>query len=231
MEIQDEKPLRKIRSFMRRQKRLSKFQQYGLEVLAQKYAQEVNNQVIDLDVWFGRQAPRIVEIGFGNGAALLSMATAHPENDYLGIEVHRQGVGNLLWETEQQGLGNIRVIANDAVEVLQKMIPDAALDAVHLFFPDPWRKNRHHKRRIVQPEFAQLLRRRLKPGGIFHMATDWQDYARHMMMVMSAAEGFENIAGLDNYTPRPGARPLTKYEQRGERLGHEVWDLVFRKIS
>jgi tRNA (guanine-N7-)-methyltransferase len=159
------------------------------------------------------------------------MAANHAENDYLGIEVHRPGVGNLLLQIEKQGLNNIRVSNDDAVEVLEQQIPDASLDAVYLFFPDPWHKKKHHKRRIVQPVFVQLLRRKLRTGGIFHMATDWENYAEHMLEVMTAAEGFENMAEEGRYVARPGYRPLTKFEQRGHRLGHGVWDLVFIKVA
>ena len=159
------------------------------------------------------------------------MAKAHPENDYLGIEVHRPGVGNLLLQIERDDISNVRVMNEDAVEVLEKNIADNSLDAVYLFFADPWHKKRHHKRRIVQEAFVQLLRKKLKADGIFHMATDWQDYAEHMMEVMSAAEGFENTAGKGNYIERPDYRPLTKFEQRGQRLGHGVWDLIFKKVS
>ena len=186
---------------------------------------------INFDVLFGRRGHRILEIGFGNGASLAGMAAKHPENDYLGIEVHRPGVGNLLLQIERQALNNIRVSNDDALEVLEQQIPDVSLDAVYLFFPDPWHKRKHHKRRIVQPAFAQLLHRKLKPGGIFHMATDWENYAEHMMAVMSSVDGFENTAGSGQYIARPEYRPLTKFEQRGHRLGHGVWDLVFKKVA
>jgi len=172
-----------------------------------------------------------MEVGFGNGASLAEMATNHPENDYLGIEVHRPGIGNLLLQIEKQGLNNIRVSNDDAVEVLEQQIPNASLDAVYLFFPDPWHKKKHHKRRIVQPAFVQRLRRKLKMGGIFHMATDWENYAEHMLRVMSAAAGFDDLAGEGNYIARPEYRPLTKFEQRGHRLGHGVWDLIFKKVA
>jgi len=162
---------------------------------------------------------------------LAEIAKTHPQNDYLGIEVHRPGVGNLLLQIENEQLQNIRVMSDDAVEVLEKNIADNSLDAVYLFFADPWHKQKHHKRRIVQSVFVQLLRKKLKTDGIFHMATDWQDYAKHMMGIMSEAEGFENTAGQGKYIERPDYRPLTKFEQRGQRLGHGVWDLIFRKIA
>lgn len=223
--------LRRIRSFVRREGRLTKGQQRALAELFPRYGITLQQGGIDFDVLFGRQALRILEIGFGNGASLAEIAARHPENDYLGIEVHRPGVGNLLLQIEKQELNNIRVSNDDAVEVLEQQIPDNSLDAVYLFFPDPWHKKKHHKRRIVQPAFAQLLHRKLKPGGIFHMATDWENYAEHMLEVMSTAKGFENSAGKDNYIARPEYRPLTKFEQRGHRLGHGVWDLVFRKME
>lgn len=223
--------LRRIRSFVRREGRLTKGQQRALDELFPQYGISLQQGGIDFDTLFGRQGARILEIGFGSGASLAEMATEHPENDYLGIEVHRPGVGNLLLQIEKQALNNIRVSNDDAVEVLEQQIPDESLDAVYLFFPDPWHKKKHHKRRIVQTAFAQLLHRKLKPGGIFHMATDWENYAEHMMDVMCASAGFENIAGEGSYIARPEYRPLTKFEQRGHRLGHGVWDLIFRKME
>ena len=223
--------LRRIRSFVRREGRLTKGQQRALVELFPRYGITLQQGIIDFDALFGRRGARILEIGFGNGASLAEMATEHPENDYLGIEVHRPGVGNLLLQIEKQSLNNIRVSNDDAIEVLEQQIPDESLDDVYLFFPDPWHKKKHHKRRIVQPAFVNLIQRKLKPGGIFHMATDWENYAEHMMEVMSAAAGFENIAGEGQYTARPAYRPLTKFEQRGHRLGHGVWDLVFRKME
>jgi len=222
--------LRRIRSFVKREGRLTKGQQRALDELLSRYGISLQQGELDLDVLFGRQAFRVLEIGFGNGASLAEMAANYPENDYLGIEVHRPGVGNLLLQIEKQGLTNIRVSNDDAVEVLEKQIPNTSLDAVYLFFPDPWHKKKHHKRRIVQTEFVQLVWCKLKPGGIFHMATDWENYAEHMLEVMTKAKGFENFAGEGNYIVRPGYRPLTKFEQRGHRLGHGVWDLIFKKI-
>ena len=223
--------MRRIRSFVRREGRLTKGQQRALEELFPRYGITLQQGELDLDSLFGRHAFRVLEIGFGNGASLAEMAANHPENDYLGIEVHRPGVGNLLLQIEKQQLKNIRVSNDDAVEILEQQIPDACLDAVYLFFPDPWHKKKHHKRRIVQTGFAQLVRRKLKPGGIFHMATDWENYAEHMLEVMGTAAGFENSAGEGNYIARPEYRPLTKFEQRGHRLGHAVWDLIFKKVA
>ena len=221
---------RRIRSFVKREGRLTPGQQRALDELFPLYGITLAQGCLDLDDLFARQAAgRILEIGFGNGASLAQMAGQHPENDYLGIEVHRPGVGNLLSQIQVQQIENIRISNDDAVEVLQQQITDASLDAVYLFFPDPWHKRRHHKRRIVQPAFVQLLRRKLKSGGVFHMATDWRDYARYMMKVLSGAEGFSNSVAPQQYAARPDYRPLTKFEQRGQRLGHGVWDLIFVK--
>ena len=223
--------IRRIRSFVKRQGRLTVGQQRALDELFPIYGLSLEDKVISLPDIFQRTAPIILEIGFGNGTSLADMAANNPEQDYIGVEVHSPGVGNLLLQIEERGLTNVRVINDDAVDVLNKMITDASLDAVYLFFADPWHKKRHHKRRIVQNEFVQLLRKKLKVGGVFHMATDWDHYAHHMMRVMNESEGFENTAGKDKFLPRPEYRPLTKFEQRGQRLGHGVWDLIFKKVS
>jgi tRNA (guanine-N7-)-methyltransferase len=217
---------RRVRSYVRREGRMTRAQQGALERLSERYV-IASEDALDLDAQFGRAAPRMLEIGFGMGDALAATAQARPEWDFLGIEVHRPGVGSLLRRLEREAVTNVRVICADAVEVLQRRLPDAGLDAVHLFFPDPWPKSRHHKRRIVQAAFVAQVRRKLKAGGRFHLATDWEDYARHMLTVMSAAPGFRNAAGPGEYSPRPADRPLTKFEQRGRRLGHGVWDLIF----
>ncbi|MEJ2141647.1 MAG: tRNA (guanosine(46)-N7)-methyltransferase TrmB [Gammaproteobacteria bacterium] len=231
MNSTEDKPFyRRIRSFVKREGRLTRGQQRALDELFPRYGFTRNESVFDLNEKFGRNAPKILEIGFGTGTSLAEMAKTHPENDYLGIEVHRPGVGNLLLQIERDSITNIRVMCDDAVEVLENNIADDSLDAVYLFFADPWHKKKHHKRRIVQHAFVQLLRKKLKDNGIFHMATDWRDYAEHMMLVMSHAEGFENTAGQGKFIERPEYRPLTKFEQRGQRLGHGVWDLIFRKI-
>lgn len=221
---------RRIRSFVRREGRLTKGQQRALEELYPRFGVPFTPRLLDLDALFGRSAPRILEIGFGNGASLADMAAQHPENDYFGIEVHRPGVGNLLLQLEKRQLTNVRASQHDAVEVLEQQIPNESLDEIYLFFPDPWHKKKHHKRRIVQPAFVQTVYSKLKSGGLFHMATDWQDYAEHMLEVMGSAQGFENIAGEGCYVERPDYRPLTKFEQRGQRLGHGVWDLIFWKV-
>jgi len=222
---------RRIRSFVRREGRLTRGQQRALDELFPKYGVSLDDGLLDFVRLFGRAAPVMLEIGFGNGAALLEMARRQPEANFLGIEVHRPGVGNLLLQMEKQNIGNIRVSRDDAVEVLARQIPDASLARVCLFFPDPWHKKRHHKRRIVQPDFVQLVRRKLVPGGEFHLATDWEDYARHMLAVLDAAEGFGNVAGPGRFIPRPASRPRTRFEARGERLGHGVWDLLYRRTD
>ena len=176
---------------------------------------------------FGRGAPLVVEIGFGMGAATAEIAAAHPETNYLGIEVHPPGVGALLKEIGERGLTNVRIVQDDAVEVLERMVAAASLAGVHVFFPDPWHKNRHHKRRLIQPPFVRLLASRLEPGGTLHCATDWQPYAEQMLAVLAAEPSLVNHS--DGYAPRPPTRPLTKFEQRGLDRGHGVWDLVFTK--
>lgn len=223
--------LRRIRSFVRREGRLTPGQQRAMDDLFPRFGLEADDQPFDLDTIFGRTAPRILEIGFGNGESLAAIANNHPQNDYIGIEVHRPGVGHLLIKIEELGLSNLRVICADAVEVLEKNIPDNSLDALYLFFPDPWHKKRHHKRRQVQPEWAQLVRRKLKTGGQLHLATDWQNYAEQMLEVMNAAEGFANLADNKEYVEKPAYRPETKFERRGMRLGHGVWDLLFQKVE
>lgn len=218
---------RKIRSFVRREGRITPSQQRALHELWPRYGVDVEDSVLDLVSLFGRRAPVILEIGFGNGRSLAEIASTNQQQDYIGIDVHRPGVGSLLLQLQESGTNNVRVICNDAVQVLQKNIADKSLDAVLLFFPDPWPKKRHHKRRIVQPDFIELVRTRLKVNGQLHMATDWQDYAEHMLAVMSANPGFVNMAPDKSYAERPDCRPMTKFEQRGRKLGHGVWDLIF----
>ena len=222
-------PLRAVRSFVRRQGRITIAQERALTELWPRFGVEPGEEVLDLDSLFGRTAPRVLEIGFGDGANLAALAERHPDTDYLGIEVHRPGVGRLLMQVGEKGLTNVRVMCTDAVEVLTRQIPDDALDAVLLFFPDPWHKTRHHKRRIVQPAFAELVRRKLKIGGRFHMATDWENYAGHMLEVMRGAPGYRNLSTSDDFVPRPDYRVLTKFERRGHRLGHGVSDLMFTR--
>jgi len=218
---------RKIRSFVRREGRLTTGQQNALDTLWPKYGIDMSDTALDLGSIFGNEQPVILEIGFGNGDSLAQMAMANPGLNYLGIEVHRPGVGHLLYLIEEQGIENLRIMSEDAVEIIRNQIREQALTGVQLFFPDPWPKKKHHKRRIVQPEFVKLLASRLKPGGFFHLATDWENYAEHMLEVMSAAEDFENSTKEGDFIPRPDTRPLTKFEQRGQRLGHGVWDLLY----
>lgn len=218
---------RPIRSFVLRQGYMSKGQQRAYDTLMPVLGVGYQPQVADLDAVFGRAAPKVVEIGFGMGGATADIAQARPDTDYLGVEVHGPGVGSLLKLVEERQLGNVRVIQHDAVEVFTHMLAPASLDGVHVFFPDPWHKKRHNKRRLIQPPFVALLASRIKPGGYLHLATDWEDYAIQMLEVLSQEATLENTA--DGYAPRPDYRPLTKFEQRGLRLGHGVWDLVFRK--
>lgn len=184
---------------------------------------------LDIDAAFGRPGRRVLEIGFGMGQSLVAMAAAAPETNFIGVEVHRPGVGKLLHGMEEQGLSNIRVYCHDAVEVLKHCIAPGALNTIQIFFPDPWHKKRHHKRRLIQPDFVELLHSRLQAGGILHLATDWENYAEQMLEVLGANPGFSNVAGTGQYAPRPEERPLTKFERRGERLGHGVWDLLFSR--
>ncbi len=217
-----------IPSFVRRKGRISKAQQRALDTLWPRYGIELN-QVLDLETLFGRPAEKHLEIGFGRGDALIAMAKAHPEHDYLGIDIYRPGIGYLLLQIEAAKLTNVRIISADAVEVLQQYLPPHCLDAVYLFFPDPWPKKRHHKRRLVQAEFLKLLAQRLKSGAIFHLATDWENYAEQMLLELEAAPDFINTMPAGGFAPRPPERPLTKFEQRGLRLGHGVWDLVYQR--
>ncbi len=217
-----------IRSFVLRQGRLSPAQRRACETLLPKYGLSFNQSPLDLDQIFGRQAPRILEIGFGMGESTATIAQAHPENDYLGIEVHTPGVGSLLNRIENLGLTNLRIIQHDVVEVVQHMLPVRCLAGVHIFFPDPWPKSRHHKRRLIQPALIARLCDLLKVGGYIHVATDWENYATHILHVLNHEPQLTNTAV--EYAPRPDYRPLTKFEQRGLKLGHDVWDLIFSKI-
>lgn len=222
---------RPVRSFVRREGRLTPSQKRALEELWPKFGLDFANAPLDLDSVFGRtdSTQRILEIGFGNGELLAQLAMANPDCDYLGIEVHRPGVGHLLQLLEREAIANVRIIRHDAVEVLNEQLGPGTLDQVLLFFPDPWPKKRHHKRRIVQPAFAQLVADRLKPDGIFHLATDWENYAEQMLEVLEACAPLENCSGAGKFAERPASRPETKFERRGRRLGHGVWDLLYRR--
>ncbi len=219
---------RRIRSYVRREGRITASQQRALEHLWPLYGVDPSIKINPVNL-FGRTAPLHLEIGFGMGHALLELATTNPDKDYLGIEVHRPGVGRLLTEIEEKSITNIRLLKHDAVDALKDSLPDLCLDSAMLFFPDPWQKKRHHKRRIVQPEFIQLVHQRLKSGGLFHLATDWEEYAIWMMQLLTATVGFTNLAGANHFAPRPESRPVTKFERRGLQLGHKVWDLLFVK--
>ena len=218
---------RPIRSFVLRQGRVSNAQQRAHDNLLPVYGISYAPQPINLDVTFGRSAPAILEIGFGMGETTATIAAAHPENNYLGIEVHTPGVGSLLKEIGERELANVRIIQHDAVEVLQNMIAPGSFDGAHIFFPDPWPKKRHHKRRLIQPPLVALLASRLKSGAYLHAATDWQEYAEQILDVFSREPLLKNTA--DGFAPRPGYRPQTKFETRGLKLGHGVWDIIFRR--
>lgn len=217
---------RHIRSYVLRQGRVSPAQQRACDTLLPQFGIPYVAQPLQLALAFGRTAPKILEIGFGMGDSTASIAREHPENDYLALEVHTPGVGNLLKLIETQQLSNIRIIQHDAVEVLRDMICDASLDGVHIFFPDPWHKARHNKRRLIQSPFIAKLLPKLKPGAYLHVATDWQNYAEQVLAVLDAEPLLEN--SVASYAPRPDYRPLTKFEQRGLNLGHGVWDIIFR---
>jgi tRNA (guanine-N7-)-methyltransferase len=223
----DAPPRRPIRSYVLRQGRVSNAQRRARDTLLPAYGIPYTQHIIDLHAVFGRRAPKIVEIGFGMGETTAAIAARRPENDYLGIEVHTPGVGSLLKQIAEHGLANVRVIQHDAVEVLRCMIAPGSIDGVHIFFPDPWPKKRHHKRRLIQPDLVRLLAERMKPGAYLHVATDWEDYAGHILATLSAERLLRNTA--DRYAPRPEYRPLTKFESRGLKLGHGVWDIVFKR--
>ena len=220
-------PRRPIRSYVLRQGRVTDAQRRASETLLPRFGIPYSREPLDLDRVFGRAAPRILEIGFGMGESTADIASRHPGNDYLGIEVHAPGVGSLLNRIVELGLTNVRVIQHDAAEVLEHMIAPGSLDGVHVFFPDPWPKKRHHKRRLIQPPFVALLASRMKPGAYLHVATDWEDYAQQILEVLSGNPLLVNAA--EGFAPRPAWRPQTKFESRGLRLGHRVWDVVFRR--
>lgn len=219
---------RTIRSFVIRGGRMTGAQQRALGELWPRYGIDTTDELLDLDAIFGRRAPRTLEIGFGNGDHLAALAARHPGRDFLGIEVHRPGVGRLLLTCKGQGSGNVRVICRDAVEVLEHALPPASLDEVLLLFPDPWHKKRHHKRRLVQAPFIALVARVLAPGGLFRLATDWEPYAQEMLALLNASPDFVNVAPDSGFAARE-ERAATRFERRGERLGHGVRDLAFRR--
>ncbi|WP_247869758.1 tRNA (guanosine(46)-N7)-methyltransferase TrmB [Herbaspirillum sp. ST 5-3] len=218
---------RRIRSFVTRAGRLSTAQAKALETLGPQFCIPYVKAPFDFDQAFGRSAPTILEIGFGMGDTTAKIAAGMPEKNFIGVEVHTPGVGSLLKLIGEQQLANLRIIQHDAFEVITHMIATESLDGVHIFFPDPWHKARHNKRRLIQAPFVKLLVSRLKPGAYIHCATDWQDYAEQMLQVLGDEPALQNTA--DGYAPRPAYRPVTKFENRGLRLGHGVWDLVFVK--
>lgn len=217
-----------IRSFVLRQGRMSDAQKRFLDEGLPRFGVPYAAQLLDFASLFGRAAPRILEIGCGMGETTAAIAAAHPENDYLGIEVHSPGVGSLLKQIITHDLHNLRVIQHDAVEVLRDMIPHGTLAGIHVYFPDPWPKKRHHKRRLIQPAFVQQLAQRLAPSGYLHCATDWDEYAQQMLDVLNDEARLTNTA--NDFAPRPAWRPQTKFETRGLRLGHGVWDVLFRRL-
>jgi len=225
----DAKKHRPIRSYVRRSGRLTEGQERALETQWPRFGIEAGESMLDYQQLFGRDAPTFVEIGFGMGQSLAEMAKQRPEHNFIGIEVHRPGVGSLLCQIKEFGLENVRVISVDAVEVMTSIIPLASLVGLYLFFPDPWHKKRHHKRRIVQPAFVEIMVQRIKLEGVLHMATDWQNYAEHMLQVAEDCERLVNSAGKGRFNPDTGNRVETKFERRGLRLGHGIWDLIFTR--
>ncbi|MDN3652608.1 tRNA (guanosine(46)-N7)-methyltransferase TrmB [Thalassotalea ponticola] len=225
------KYIRKVRSYVKREGRLTKGQARALETLWDSMGLNHSDGMLDMHAVFGNNNPVTLEIGFGMGKSLVEMAKNDPSRNFIGIEVHRPGVGACLALAEEQGVTNLRVYEHDAIEVIADCIPKGSIDTLQLFFPDPWHKARHHKRRIVKPEFIESVRQLLAIGGVFHMATDWQNYAECMLDDMTGAPGFKNLSATDDYVPRPDSRPLTKFENRGQTLGHGVWDLQFERVD
>jgi tRNA (guanine-N7-)-methyltransferase len=220
---------RPVRSYVLRGGRLGSGQRRALSELAPRFVLPYSDSLLDVASVFGRVAPLVLEIGFGMGDATARIAAARPDTDFIGVEVHEAGIGALLQRIDEQQLANLRIVRHDAVEVLRSMIAPASLAGVHIFFPDPWPKKRHWKRRLIQPPLVALLADRLAPGGVLHCATDWQPYAEQMLQVLSAEPLLVN--GSRNYAPRPAYRPPTKFEQRGLALGHGVWDLLFTRAT
>ena len=231
MDIRPEYRKKSIRSYVVRAGRMTDGQRNAFDTSWPTYGLKLADGAIDTDAVFGRTGPKVLEIGFGMGDSLLQMAAAEPETDFIGIEVHPPGVGTLMNTATAEGISNLRVYLADANDVLEECFASQSIDRLQLYFPDPWHKKKHNKRRIVQPQFVQLVREKLRPDGVLHMATDWEHYAEQMLETLDAAEGFENIAGIGQYSSRPDYRPMTKFEKRGERLGHGVWDLIYKKLD
>ncbi|QOL26846.1 tRNA (guanosine(46)-N7)-methyltransferase TrmB [Thalassotalea sp. LPB0316] len=225
------KYIRTVRSFVKREGRLTKGQAHALENFWSEMGLNHEDGMIDSKALFGNDNPVTLEIGFGMGKSLVEMAKNAPDVNFIGVEVHRPGVGACIALAQEEGVKNLKVYEHDAIEILADCIPDQSLTTVQLFFPDPWHKKKHHKRRIVQPEFVETIRQKLKVGGVFHMATDWENYAECMLEDMQSAPGYKNLSPTNDYVPRPDSRPLTKFEQRGHRLGHGVWDLQFSRVN
>ena len=230
-DIKPEYKQKPIRSYVIRGGRITEAQKRAFDDSWQRYGLSLFDGLINPEAIFGRSAPLVLEVGFGMGDSLLAMAEAEPEKDFIGIEVHPPGIGRLMNNADKQGVTNLRVYMADAVDVFEDCISNESIDRFQLYFPDPWHKKKHNKRRIVQTEFIQRVSSKLKVGGLCHLATDWEPYAEHMMEVMTLAEGFSNQAHDYCFSPRPEYRPLTKFERRGQRLGHGVWDLLFKKHS
>ncbi|MDO5070707.1 MAG: tRNA (guanosine(46)-N7)-methyltransferase TrmB [Neisseria zoodegmatis] len=226
-ELAPEQHKRSIRSFVLRQGHMTAAQQRAIDTMWPQFGVDYQTAAVDLNQIFGRDNPKVLEIGFGMGTATVEIAKRLPEKDFLAIDVHGPGVGNILKLIEEEQVGNIRVMRHDAVEVVENMLADDSLDGIHIFFPDPWHKKRHNKRRLVQTPFVAKLLPKLKKGGYIHMATDWEEYAVQMLEVLSGFDSLSNTA--EDYAPTPEYRPETKFEARGKRLGHGVWDLVFVK--
>ena len=229
--VKKQRYMRKIRSFVKREGRMTNRQQTAIDTLWATMGVDYEDKLIDFKTLFGREAPVVLEIGFGMGQSLIEMAQNAPEKNFLGIEVHGPGVGACIADAGEAGITNLRVINHDAVEILEKMIPEKSLAVFQLYFPDPWHKARHNKRRIVQPAFVENMRHKLAIGGVIHMATDWENYAEHMLEVLQGGSDFKNLSGTGHYAERPAWRPLTKFEKRGNNLGHGVWDLLFERIG
>lgn len=222
---------RRIMTFMRRSSAYTVSQQKGLDEYGEYYLLDTEEQAFDQQAVFGRQAPLTVEIGFGMGSSLIQMAEAAPERDFIGIEIHPNGLAQICFEAGERKLSNLRVIDGDALLLLENYFANNSIDTVQLYFADPWPKKKHHKRRFVQTHHMQLIRQKLKVGGIFHAATDWEHYALWMLEIIEASEGYRNVVGQGQFSPRPDYRPLTKFEMRGHDLGHGVWDLLYQRIS
>lgn len=222
---------RTIKSFVLRAGRISNRQQHALTHWLGYYQVPASSVPLHLNTLFGREATTVVEIGFGMGASLVTMAKQHPDFNFLGIEVHQAGVGSLVADLHEQELTNVRIANQDAVAFFKTSIQNNSLNGVQIFFPDPWPKKRHHKRRLIQPHFIQLVSQKIHPQGFLHCATDWEEYAEHMLTVLSAEPYLVNQDPQGGFSPRPALRPLTKFEERGHRLGHGVWDLLFTKVE